>query len=248
MILDALKQHVLKKTGDARIKDIRIGLGYTAAQLEDGSAGVAYTFRDSLGGGCSVFNGKRPLAGQPVRDMLQYLCSPISLERTVGLAAANALLNADNPALREGDILDSLDITKDDTVGMVGYFAPLIPGLQKRAQKLHIFENFPEKGENLYPADKADTMLPTCSVVLITATALINQTFEHVISLCANCRIKAVLGASTPLCPEVFKAYGITLLSGVIVIDSAGILRTVSEGGGMRFFRGLIRKVNLQVP
>lgn len=248
MILNALKHYALKKAGASGIKDIRMGLGYTAAQLENGAAGVAYTFRDAAGGGCSVFSGKRPLAGQPGRDVLQYLCSPLSLERTVGLAVANALLNGDNPAFSEGDILDCLDITKDDTVGMVGYFAPLIAGLQKRAEKLHIFENFPEKGENLYPADRADTMLPACSVVLITATALINQTFEHVISLCSNCRIKAVLGASTPLCPEIFKEYGVTLLSGVMVTNPAGILRTVSEGGGMRYFKGLIRKVNLQVP
>ena len=248
MILDSLKHYALKKAGACRIKDIRMGLGYTAAQLENGSAGVAYTFRDSLGGGCSVFSGARPLAGRPVTDMLQYLTSSLSLERTVGLSVANALLNGENQAVSEGDILDCLDITKDDTVGMVGYFAPLIPGLQKRAQQLHIFENFPEKGENLYPADKADTLLPACTVVLITATALINQTFEHVISLCSNGRIKAVLGASTPLCPEVFKGYGVTLLSGVIVTNPEGILITVSEGGGMRFFKGLIKKVNLQVP
>jgi hypothetical protein len=248
MILDSLKQYTLDKAGINSIKDIRMGLGYTAAQLEDGSAGVAYTFRDSQAQGCSVFTGARPLAGRAATEIVQYLTSSLSLERTVGLAAANALLNADNPDLREGDILDSLDITKDDTVGMVGYFAPLIPGLQKKARQLHIFEKIPEKGENLYPADKADTLLPACSIVLITATALINKTFEHVISLCSHCRIKAVLGASTPLCPEVFKAYGITLLSGVIVTDPAGILRTVSEGGGMRFFKGLIRKVNLQVP
>jgi hypothetical protein len=131
---------------------------------------------------------------------------------------------------------------------MVGYFAPLIPGLQRRAKQLHIFEKIPDKAENLLPADMACDVLPTCSAVLITATALINQTFEQVISLCSNCRIKAVLGASTPLCPEVFKAYGVTLLSGVIVTNPGGILRTVSEGGGMRFFKGLIRKVNLPVP
>jgi uncharacterized protein (DUF4213/DUF364 family) len=248
MILDSLKQYTLKKAGASRIKDIRMGLGYTAAQLENGDTGLAYTFRDSLGGGCSVFTGARPLAGRTIEELLQYLSSSLSLERTVGLAVANAVLNMENPAFSEGDILECLDITKDDTVGMVGYFAPLIPGLQRRAKQLHIFEKIPDKAENLLPADLACDVLPNCSVVLITATALINQTFEHVISLCSNCRIKAVLGASTPLSPEVFMAYGVTLLSGVIVTNPGGILRTVSEGGGMRFFKGLIRKVNLPVP
>jgi uncharacterized protein (DUF4213/DUF364 family) len=248
MILDSLKQYTLKKARSHSVKDIRMGLGYTAAQLENGNTGVAYTFRDSVWDGCSVFTGVRPLAGRTVTELMQYLTSSLSLERTVGLAVANAVLNVDNPAFSEGDILDCLDITKNDTVGMVGYFAPLVARLQKKAKQLHIVEKIPDKAENLLSADKAADILPSCSVVLITATAIINQTFESVISACPNCRVKAVLGASTPLCLEVFKAYGVTLLSGVIVTNPEGILRTVSEGGGMRFFKGLIRKVNLQVP
>jgi len=247
MILDSLKQYNLKKAGASRIKDIRVGLCYTAAQLENGNTGVAYTFRDVLGSGCAVFSGARPFAGRSASELRGYLTSEDCLERTVGLAVANAVHNTDHSAFSEGDVLDYLDITRDDTVGMVGYFAPLIPGLQKKAKQLHIVEKIPDKADNLLPAERAYDILPACSVVLITATAIINKTFEDVISACSNCRITAVLGASTPLCPEVFKGFGVTLLSGVIVTDPGEILRTVSEGGGMRFFKGLIKKVNVLV-
>ncbi len=93
MLLEALQKAALEKAEDIKVTDVRIGLGYTAVQLDTGSVGLAYTFRDKAESGCSVFHGKRPLAGSPVRDILQYISSNGLLERTLGLAAANALFN-----------------------------------------------------------------------------------------------------------------------------------------------------------
>ncbi|MBN2468058.1 MAG: hypothetical protein JXD19_07900, partial [Deltaproteobacteria bacterium] len=44
-----------------------------------------------------------------------------------------------------------------------------------------------------------------------------------------------------------FRPFGVTLLSGIIVTDPPAILRTISEGGGMRMFKGHIKKVNLRL-
>ena len=57
-----------------------------------------------------------------------------------------------------------------------------------------------------------------------------------------------MLGASTPLMPEVFAGTNVTLLSGVVVSDPGAVLRVVSEGGGMRLFGPHIRKVSLRTP
>jgi uncharacterized protein (DUF4213/DUF364 family) len=64
---------------------------------------------------------------------------------------------------------------------------------------------------------------------------------------CRNCRAVAIVGATTPLAPEVFQPKGVTLLSGIVVTDPQGILRQVSEGGGMGSFKGYIEKVNLPI-
>jgi hypothetical protein len=40
---------------EERVKEVRIGLGYTAVQLESGHIGLAFTFRQDLPGGYSVF-------------------------------------------------------------------------------------------------------------------------------------------------------------------------------------------------
>ena len=43
-----------------------------------------------------------------------------------------------------------------------------------------------------------------------------------------------------------FDGTGVTLLSGVTVADPGAILQIVSEGGGMRYFKGAVKKVNLR--
>ena len=74
-LLEKLKTAALAKAGDIKVSDVRIGLGYTAVLLDTGSIGLAYTFREKAATGCSVFQGKRPIAGSLVRDVVPYLCS-----------------------------------------------------------------------------------------------------------------------------------------------------------------------------
>jgi len=50
-----------------------------------------------------------------------------------------------------------------------------------------------------------------------------------------------------PFAPDIFKPLGITLLTGILVTDPQGILRQVSEGGGMGSLKGYIEKVNLPI-
>lgn len=227
-----------------RVSDVRIGLGYTAVLLDDGHAGVAYTFREAEGG-CSVYRNIRPLAGQPATALLQLFGSGGLIEATLGLATANALFNRPDKSYAQGDILGHLHIGSKDRVGMVGHFGPLVPAIRKQARELYIFERIDLPQGSLLPVAEAERLLPECDVALITATALINQTADHLLNLAQNCREVVFLGASTPLVPEVFADTPVTRLSGIRVTDPAAILRIVSEGGGMRFFKSHIAKVNL---
>lgn len=245
-ILNDLKQYALALSSGESVSAVCIGLGYTAVLLESGKAGVAYTFRNDMPHGCTVFQGKRPLAGSSAAELLQYVTSADMLERTVGVATANALINRSDRLYADGDTLDHLDIRPDDTVGMIGYFGPLIAPLQKLTKTLLVFERNGNPADGVYPEEAASRLLPTCTVVLITSTSIINNTIEHLLKKAAGCRTMALLGASTPLAPEVFKPQGINLLSGVVVTDPQGILQVVSEGGGMRFFKNHIKKVNIQ--
>jgi len=245
MILDLLKEQVQKKAAERSIVDVRIGLCYTGVLLDDGSTGVAFTFRDELGRGCLRRGG--PFAGQRADAVIEGITSPDLLERTVGIAAANALLSGRNSSFIEGDTLDVLEPGPDDVVGMVGYFGPVVPGLKRRVRELRIFEKKTMGDPDVYPEEKMFELLPSCTIALITSTALINKTLEKILEVTRQCKKTALAGASTPLAREVFKSRGVTLLSGIVITDPQGMLRVVSEGGGTRSFKGLVKKVNVTV-
>ncbi len=250
-LLEALLDAARAKAGDITVSDVRIGLGYTAVLLDTGNAGVAATLWNAGTGGCSMFQGSRPIASSSVRDVLGYMTSADMLERTVGLAAANALFNTDQArtcagcACHGGDLLDVLELGPEDRVGMVGFFGPLVPLIRQRAGELIVFEKNMGRADGLAPAEQALKTLPACSVAVITATSIINNTFEQLAAAAASCRAVAVLGPSTPLVPGVLRAHGVTHLSGIIAENPHEILRMVSEAGGTRFFMKWSKKVNL---
>jgi len=47
------------------VTEVRVGLGYTAALLDDGACGVAYTFRSEAGASCCAVREAGTLAGVP---------------------------------------------------------------------------------------------------------------------------------------------------------------------------------------
>lgn len=242
MLLKLLKDYALKKTHDTKIIDARIGLCYTAVLLDNGSAGVAYTFRDEIPSGC--ISREKPLAGEEALRVIEGIDSSDLLERTIAVAAANALINEESDDLIGGDTLEVLSPQEDDIVGMVGYFGPFVPILRQRVKELRIFEKVPQKAVGLYPEKIAYELLPSCSIAIITSTSIINQTFEPLAEAARNCRKVALVGSSTTLAREAFEPYGVDLLSGIVITKPKEILRVVSECGGTRHFKGYIKKVN----
>ena len=77
------------------------------------------------------------------------------------------------------------------------------------------------------------------AVILDNGSAGVAYTFRHDIPPGCVCFYDG--GA---LAGDVFRPAGVDLLSGVVVRDSEAVLRVVSECGGMRNFKGYIKKVN----
>lgn len=246
-INDTIRDLLMPETEGVRVEDVRIGLGYTAVRLEDGGTGVALTFLPEAKKGCTVFSGLDPLAGKEAPELLAFLTSRDPVEAAVGLATANAVVNRRRQEMFEGDILDSLTLYPDDHVGMVGFFAPVLPRLKKITASVSVFERIPQKQGDLIPAREAYRLLPRCQVALITSTTLLNHTVDGLLEAATACREVILLGASTPLIPHGFAGTPVTGLSGVIVNRPLDILRIVSEGRGMRYFKGSIKKVNIRL-
>lgn len=234
-----------REAREARVSEVRLGLGYTAVLLDSSALGLAYTFRAQARGGCSAFDGLRPLVGRPASDLLPLMQSRDPIEAAVGLACANALASRRAEALHEGDVLEHLEIGGDDEVAMVGHFGPLVETIRGRARGLSVYERVDEPHGYLRPAHEAEEGLARCQVALVTATSIINHTIDALLEAAGSCRSVAILGASTPLLAGAFSGHNVTLLSGVVATDPASILRVVSEGGGTRQLGPHVRKVNL---
>jgi uncharacterized protein (DUF4213/DUF364 family) len=246
-VAEQIIAYLAASAGELHVADVRIGLGYTAAMLADSSVGLACTFRHETNSTCTAFDRLRPLVGRPASDLLDLLSSPDRIEAGIGLATANALANHAGHQFLDGDVLANIDLRGDDRVAMVGHFAPLVDVITEKAQSLTVFEMIDRPDGLLRPAEEAKDAIPTCQVVLITATAIINHTIDELLKATGKCREVVVLGASTPLLPEVFINNHVTMLSGVLVKNPQEVLRVVSEGGGTRLFSPHVRKVSFKL-
>ena len=243
MLADEIVEQGLKLTNKHTAEDIRIGLGYTAVRLDDGRCGLAYTLHEQEYESCCVVPEAGKLAGRTASKLIPWIKSSDVTASAVGLATLNALIPEPATAV-ESDILDLLQVGTEDTVGMIGYFGPLIGPLRKRTHALHIFERREEPEYEILPESAARDLLPKCQVVIMSATTLLNHTIDGLLDLSKTAREIAVLGPSTPLIPEIFSHHGVTMLSGLQVEDPARILQIVSEGGGTRQFGRAVRKLS----
>jgi len=246
-IRDDIRQYVWESAENHAVKDVRIGLGYTAVQLNNGQVGLAYTPHRAMPNGCSLFPNFMPQKITPAKELVKLVTSENAMETAVGLAAANALVCSNLKNFTTGDVLGITQLKETDCVGMVGHFAPMVSSVREKAAKLIIFEQIDQPKGNLIPSFEIEKQLPECTVALITATSIINHSFNRIMAAAGNCREVIILGASTPLMPDIFAGTPVTCLSGTIVTDADEILRIVSFGGGMRIFKHCIKKVNIKV-
>jgi len=241
-----LHRVAMSKAGKLSVSDVRMGLGYTAVQLENGQLGIAFNFLDGVSGGCSVYGGPRPLAGQYASDLLRLFASDNVLESALALACANALFNTPNQAYTEGASVTQLDFLVTDRVAMIGNFSPIVNKIQPKVAAIEIFEREPQPDKGIRGFVEAADILPRCDMALITSTTLINNTIDQVLALTAGCREVVMLGTSTPMSQEVFADTPVSLLSGITVNDTGGVLQAVSEAGGTPAIRPFTSKVNLR--
>jgi uncharacterized protein (DUF4213/DUF364 family) len=246
MLTDEIVDQMLPFADGHTAADIRIGLGYTGVLLADGSCGLAYTLHESEYESCCVIPEAGNLTARKVSELVSWMKLSDTTACAVGLATVNAIL-ASTVKATESDILGLLPVHSDDSVGMIGFFGPLVNPLRERAKVLHIFERRPDPESGILPESAAEEILPKCQVAVISATAILNHTIDGLLDLCKKAREIAILGPSTPFLPELFGRRGVTMLSGLQIADPNSTLRIVSEGGGTRQFGRAVRKLTLRI-
>lgn len=243
MIVDELIDIAVSKAGEKKVQDVRAGLGYTCVMLEGGSCGLAYSFRNEMGRGCGVHSRAGSMIGMSGAEIMQWAREKNRLRAAMGLAAINAALNSPDREWETGDVAGAFTLDKTDTLGMVGQFAPILMKVRDSAGKIYVFEKDGPEERGVYGPEKIPQLLPECDVVVITATSIINHTIDDILPHIKKAREVCITGPSTPLCPEVFGKYRVTMLAGCVVTDSEKILQIVSQGGGTPSMKPAVKQV-----
>lgn len=230
---------------DLLIKELRFGLGYSCVELSDGRMGVAWTPSQKTCT-CTHLDAAGQVSGQAAGKILGWLNSDNPLERTAGLAVFNALNSRKERMFIEGEATSLLKIQTNEHVVMIGYFAPVVPTIKATGCRFEVVELDPEKPDVISP-DQGFKALAECDIAIITATSIINGTFDKLAGALKRNRAALILGPSTPMSPEAFAGTRITQLSGSYVREADKVKMIISEGGGTRLLKKHLRFANVIV-
>lgn len=213
------------------LRNLTIGLGYTAVCTNDGGIGVAYT-PESTRGGCSVLPPQEDYEGRPASEVLPLLLSDRDLHRAIGLALVNALNHAQArnlPEDRDNSVLfDTLGIVRGTRVAMVGHFVPIVARLEERGAEVEVID----RGKGLGDAQRfAERLASWAQVAIVTSTSIINDTLDDLLARMGKEVRVALMGPSTPLLKAPFQG-SVRLLAGTVPIDAEATLRAVRQAKG----------------
>ncbi len=220
-------------TGDCAVRHVLVGAHLTA--VCSSRCGLAATVIDDRPHQRKVRDAGR-LHLKSARELAEYARSDNPTEASIGVAAINSLIVVDETATTPINAFDLIARPgAGKCVAVVGSF-PFVPRLRDLVGELLVIERRPSDGE--YPASAADTLIPRAEVVALTASALINHTLDHLLSLCTPGAFVVVLGPTAPLSHVLFE-HGATAVAGSIVTDEAGAIRAIGQGSSFRQLPGI---------
>lgn len=145
-------------------------------------------------------------------------------KRAIGLGAIGAITRhlydranyipdtATNP-------MADFNFTRDDHVGMVGYFPRLVDQLRSQGTRLTVLEldkQFVQQADR-FIVSMDPSALESCNKVLCTASTLINDTVDEILDAVSNAERVAIIGPSASCIPDALFDRGISVLGGTRV-------------------------------
>ena len=123
---------------------------------------------------------------------------------------------------------------------MVGHFGPLIKALQDRQAQVEVIDESRQVGDK---AHWTPILARWAEVLVLTSTALLNDTAESLLQQTAPGVRTVLLGPSTPMVPEAFDGFAVDMLAGMVPIEKERLLKGVRHGAGTPFLQRCGKKV-----
>jgi len=232
------------------IDDLVIGIFFTGVKLSTGHAGVAFTPIGEIPEAvcCPTTAARMPqagnLEGSPVSEILKYALDTNVLKSAIGVATLNALFQwiveseeeNEYHMIKEADGFDLLTIQPHETVSLIGAFGPYIRRLKTMGIPFFIIEKNaqslkPDEMKYFKPESEMRNAIEKSSVVIITGTAIVNHTIDHILSFISNGKRTAIIGPTASLIPDVFFKRDVHVMAGVRISDPDGMIKILKQGG-----------------
>ncbi len=218
------------------IRDVSVGRLWTLVAASQCGVALRMEPSDSLSevGGASLEMNREGekhdlaarLRGKPAGDLLQYAFSPDATEASIGIATANALAAGQcDPGLFRPYRMPR---ARGKRVAVVGEFR-FLDDLRSIAEKTWVIRKNPESKD--YEGTDAESLVPEADIALISGSAVVDGTLEHLLRLARSC-YTIVHGPSTPLSSVLFE-YGADQLVGVMIKDRESVRQCIELDTGL---------------
>jgi hypothetical protein len=227
---------------ELKISRTCVSLCYTGVMLNNGYVGLCYTPKEDI----DRPRTKWGFHNRKAVEIAKLIKSINIVERAVGVAALNALsqflMDFQSYERRVGaDVLDVIQLSKKEIVGIVGNMKPLVERVRRKVRKVYVFERNQRLRGDALPDTFVEEFLPGTDVVLISGSALVNGTLDRLLELSKNARVTAVVGPTASSLPEPFFEKGVQVLAGVRARGEQ-VMSAVAEGKSFRAFKRLVEK------
>ena len=235
---------------EVRVDDLVIGLFFTGVKLSNGHAGVAFTPIGEIPEAvcCPTTAARMPqagnLEGKPASEIIQYATDKNVIKSAIGVATLNALSQsiieygekAEYEVVKGVDGFDLLKIQPHETVSLIGAFGPYIKRLKMMGNPFYIIEKHPQTlrpDEMKYfrPETEIPSALEKSGVVVLTGTAIVNQTIDPILHLIKNGKRAGIIGPTASMIPDAFFKMGVHVMAGVRILNPDLMIKILKQGG-----------------
>ena len=182
-----------------------------------------------------------------LNELAQLFLSDNYLEVAIGMAAINSYYN-NIDKIQSNDLQLRTDFNAYDfllqeshekNVAVIGAF-PFIEKLKPKLnlKNLWVFELNPTKDYHL-PASSYHQYLPQADIVILTATTLLNRTFDKLLPHMKQ-SFNILTGPTTPMSNILFD-YSISALSGMVITDEGQAFASFSQGAASKDAKGVMK-------
>ncbi len=221
---------------DQKVTDVLIGLHWT--MVKGDKTGLAATLSDTPCCQSMDIDNCGHLQEMRISDLVNLIHSTHPLEVSVGMAALNAVLKYDSNSVIE---INAREILLERCVGknvaIIGHF-PFVDQFREKSRNTWVLELNPGPGD--LDASEYVNILPKSDVIGLTATSLMNGTFDDLSKCFPSDALVVMMGPSTPMSSILFD-FGVDILAGSEVTDSVVLSKFIAQGTSLHKVDGLKR-------